>query len=64
MRVRFEDSVAGFDARELLPAGKPVHVEPRAPRLLELLIAARAGTAEMTVRRYAGAVSTQSVRRP
>ncbi len=41
MRVCFGDCVADFDARELLLAGKPVHVEPRALRLLELLIAAR-----------------------
>ncbi len=41
MRVCFGDCVADFDARELFLAGKPVHVEPRAFRLLELLIAAR-----------------------
>jgi hypothetical protein len=41
VRVCFGDCVADFDARELLLAGKPVHVEPRALRLLELLIAAR-----------------------
>jgi len=41
VRVCFGDCVADFDARELLVAGEPVHVEPRALRLLELLIAAR-----------------------
>ncbi len=41
MRLSFGDCVADFDAREVLRAGKPVHVEPRALRLLELLIAAR-----------------------
>jgi DNA-binding winged helix-turn-helix (wHTH) protein len=41
VRVCFGDCVADFDARQLLVAGKPVHVEPRALRLLELLIAAR-----------------------
>lgn len=41
MRVLFGDFVADFDTREVLLAGKPVHVEPRALRLLELLIAAR-----------------------
>jgi DNA-binding winged helix-turn-helix (wHTH) protein len=41
VRVCFGDCVADFDARELFLAGKPVHVEPRAFRLLELLIAAR-----------------------
>jgi DNA-binding winged helix-turn-helix (wHTH) protein len=40
VRVCFGDCVADFDARELVLAGKPVHVEPRALRLLELLIAA------------------------
>ncbi|HEY3348722.1 MAG TPA: FHA domain-containing protein [Thermoanaerobaculia bacterium] len=41
MRLSFGDCVADFDAREVLRAGKPVHVEPRALRLLELLIAER-----------------------
>ena len=41
MRLSFGDCVADFDTREVLRAGKPVHVEPRALRLLELLIAAR-----------------------
>jgi hypothetical protein len=41
VRVCFGDCVADFDTREVLRAGKPVHLEPRALRLLELLIAAR-----------------------
>lgn len=41
MRLSFGECVADFDTREVLLAGKPVHVEPRALRLLELLIAAR-----------------------
>ena len=41
MRLSFGDCVADFDTHEVLLAGKPVHVEPRALRLLELLIAAR-----------------------
>jgi hypothetical protein len=41
VRLSFGDCVADFDTREVLLAGKPVHVEPRALRLLELLIAAR-----------------------
>ena len=41
MRLFFEDCVADFDAKEVLRAGEPVHLEPRALRLLELLIAAR-----------------------
>ena len=83
MRVSFGNCVADFDAREILRAGKPVHVEPRAP--LEDLGSKngtflkgealtrpaalsdgdrlRIGTVEMTVRRYAGAVSTKSARR-
>lgn len=41
MRCSFGDCVADFDTREVLHAGRPVHVEPRALRLLELLISAR-----------------------
>ncbi len=41
MRVQFDDCVLDLDTRELFRAGKPVHVEPRALRLLELLIAVR-----------------------
>jgi Transcriptional regulatory protein, C terminal/FHA domain len=41
VRFSFGECVADFDTREVLLAGKPVHVEPRALRLLELLIAAR-----------------------
>jgi len=41
MRLGFGDCVADFDTREVFLAGKPVHVEPRALRLLELLVAAR-----------------------
>jgi hypothetical protein len=39
--LSFGECVADFDTREVLLAGKLVHVEPRALRLLELLIAAR-----------------------
>lgn len=41
MRYSFGDCVADFDTHEVVVRGKPVHVEPRALRLLELLIAAR-----------------------
>ena len=41
MRLSFGDCVADFDTREVLRAGRPVHLEPRALRLLELLITAR-----------------------
>jgi len=41
MRLSFGDCVADFDARLLYVAGRPVHLEPKALRLLELLIAAR-----------------------
>jgi hypothetical protein len=41
VRLSFGDCIADFDAREVLRAGRPVHVEPRALRLLELLVAAR-----------------------
>lgn len=40
-RLSFGDCVADFDAREVLRAGRAVHLEPRALRLLQLLIAAR-----------------------
>jgi DNA-binding winged helix-turn-helix (wHTH) protein len=57
VRVCFGDCVADFDARELFLAGKPVHVEPRALRLLELLIATRP-------RALSKQELTRSVRRP
>lgn len=41
MRIHFGDCIADFDTRELSRGGKPLHVEPRALRLLELLIAVR-----------------------
>jgi hypothetical protein len=41
VRLTFGDCVADFETREILLAGRPVHVEPRALRLLELLITAR-----------------------
>lgn len=41
MRFSSGDCVADFDAREVHLAGRPVHVEPRALRLLELLIVSR-----------------------
>ena len=41
MRLSFGNCVADFDTREVLLAGRTVHVEPRALRLLELLISAR-----------------------
>jgi len=41
VRVCFGNCIADFDTRELSRAGKPAHVEPRALKLLELLIAAR-----------------------
>ena len=41
MKIRFGDCALDFDTREVLRAGKPVHLEPKAYRLLELLLAAR-----------------------
>jgi DNA-binding winged helix-turn-helix (wHTH) protein len=41
VRLTFGDCVADFDTHEILLVGRPVHVEPRALRLLELLVAAR-----------------------
>ena len=41
VRIRFGDCTLDFDTRELSRGGKPVHVEPKAYRLLELLVAAR-----------------------
>jgi len=41
VRLTFGGCVADFDKREILLAGRPVHVEPRALRFLELLVAAR-----------------------
>src|SRR5262245_8898111 len=41
MRFQFGDCVLDLDTRELSRAGRPVHIEPKAFRLLELLLAAR-----------------------
>ena len=41
MRFRFGDCTLDLDTREVSRDGKPVHVEPKAYRLLELLLAAR-----------------------
>lgn len=41
MRVRFGDCAFDPETRELFRGGKPVHLSPKAFRLLELLIAAR-----------------------
>jgi DNA-binding winged helix-turn-helix (wHTH) protein len=41
VRVRFGDCRLDFDTRELSRGGAPVHLEPKAYRLLELLLAAR-----------------------
>jgi DNA-binding winged helix-turn-helix (wHTH) protein len=41
MRYRFGDCTLDLDTRELARAEKPVHVEPKAFKLLELLFAAR-----------------------
>src|SRR5262245_29503619 len=41
MRLQFGDCVLDLDTRELSRAGKPVHIEPKAFRLLEVLLAAR-----------------------
>jgi DNA-binding winged helix-turn-helix (wHTH) protein len=38
MRVRFGDCIFDSDTRELSRAGKPVHLAPKAFRLLELLV--------------------------
>ena len=38
MRLRFADCVFDFDTREVLRAGKPVHVSPKAFALLAVLI--------------------------
>lgn len=38
MRVRFGDCIFDSDTRELFRAGKPVHLAPKAFRLLELLV--------------------------
>ena len=40
MRFRFGDCTLDSETRELLRGGKPLHLEPKAFRLLELLIAA------------------------
>jgi DNA-binding winged helix-turn-helix (wHTH) protein len=39
MRFQFGDCVLDLDTRELSRGGKPVHIEPKAFRLLELLLA-------------------------
>jgi len=41
MRFQFGDCVLDLDTRELSRGGKPVHIEPKAFRLLELLLADR-----------------------
>ncbi len=41
MRFQFGDCALDLDTRELSRGGKPVHVEPKAFRLLELLLTAR-----------------------
>ena len=41
MRVQFGDCTLDSDTRELSRGGEPVHLEPKAYRLLELLLAAR-----------------------
>jgi DNA-binding winged helix-turn-helix (wHTH) protein len=41
VRFRFGDCTLDLDTRELSRDGKPVHIEPKAFRLLELLVAAR-----------------------
>ena len=41
MRLRFGDCVLDLDTRELSRKGKTVHLEPKAYRLLELLLEAR-----------------------
>jgi DNA-binding winged helix-turn-helix (wHTH) protein len=41
VRVQFGDCTLDLDTRELWRGGKPVHLEPKAYRLLDLLLAAR-----------------------
>jgi DNA-binding winged helix-turn-helix (wHTH) protein len=41
VRIQFGDCTLDFDTREISRDGKPVHVEPKAYRLLELLLAVR-----------------------
>jgi len=41
MRFQFGDCVLDLDTRELSRVGKPVHIEPKAFKLLELLLNAR-----------------------
>jgi len=41
LRIRFADCTLDFDTREVSRAGEPVHLEPKAYRLLELLLEAR-----------------------
>ena len=40
MRIQFGDCTLDLDTRELSREGKPVHVEPKAYRLLEILVGA------------------------
>src|SRR5262249_59890180 len=41
LRVQFGDCTLDTDTRELSRDGKPVHLEPKVYRLLEILLAAR-----------------------
>ena len=41
MRLQFRDCTLDLETRELLRSGRPIHVEPKALRLLELLVRAR-----------------------
>ena len=41
MRIRFADCTLDFDTREVSRGGRAVHIEPKAYRLLELLLEAR-----------------------
>ncbi len=41
LRIRFADCTLDFDTREVSRGGEPVHLEPKAYRLLELLLEAR-----------------------
>jgi DNA-binding winged helix-turn-helix (wHTH) protein len=41
VRIRFGDCTLDLDTRELSREGQPVHVEPKAYRLLEILVGAR-----------------------
>jgi len=41
MQLQFGDCALDLNTRELTRAGRPVHIEPKAYRLLEILVAAR-----------------------